>query len=308
MKSILISLLVLFCFGLQSQNMELVFRNPKDSSFNCYLKVWPDNDLRGIIIRDYSSLPDTSRKSPYQFVNLAMKHGLMILYTNTTNYFPELFYDDAGPSLLDEMLHEVMEKHPIPQNAIFIGGISASGTRALRYTQFCNEGKSKYGFKIKGAFAVDSPIDNERFYRSAYENGSKFKGGMEEEAEWMMKTYPEKLEGSPDEFPENYLKSSVYTQSDSIGGNIVHFHHQSILMFHEPDIDWWLHERGATYYDINSYDLAGFTRDLVAMGNTDVELVSSTGKGYKGGKRNCHSWTIVDEDYLFKWILERVQK
>lgn len=307
MKLLIIPLLLISTLSLKAQNMEYVYRNPKDSSYNCYLKVWPETELRGIIIRDYSRLPDSSRKSPYQFVNLAMANGFMVLYTTTTNYFPELYYDDHGPILLDEILNEVFDKHTIPKENIFIGGISASGTRALRFTQFCNEGKSKYGFKIKGVFAVDSPIDNERFYRSASENGAKFKKGLKEEAEWMMKTYPEKLGGSPDEFPDNYLKSSVYSQSDSRGGNIIHFKDQSILIFHEPDIEWWLNERGATYYDFNSYDLAGFTRDLIHLGNEDVELFTSTGRGFKGKERNCHSWTIVDEEYLFHWLVQRVQ-
>lgn len=305
MKIFLVPILLFAFLSIHAQKMEYVYRNPADSSFNCYLKVWPDQSLKGIIIRDYSRLPDTTRKSPYQFLNLAMENSFMVLYTNTSNYFPELFYDDKGPQLLDDMLHEVFQKHDIPKENIFIGGISASGTRALRFTQYCNEGKSKYNFKIKGVFAVDSPIDNERFYRSAEENGAKFKGGLKEEAKMMLKRFPEKLGGNPDEFRENYIRSSVYCQSDSNGGNMVHFKDQSILLFHEPDIDWWLLERGANYNDCNSYDLVGFTRDLIFIGNKDVELFTSSGKGFKGSERNCHSWSIVDEDYLMKWILKR---
>ncbi len=306
MKFLLFPILLFSSITAFAQNTEYVYRNPKDSSYNCYLKVWPDKKLKGIIIRDYSRLPDTARKSPYQFLKLAMDNGFMVLYSNTTNYFPELYYDDKGPELLDEMLYEVFQKHKIPIENIFIGGISASGTRALRFTQFCNQGKSKYGYKIKGVFAVDSPIDNERFYRSAQENGRKFKGGLKEEAKMMLQRFPEKLGGSPDDFRANYIQSSVYCQSDSLGGNIIHFKDQSILLFHEPDIDWWVLERGANYNDCNSYDLAGFTRDLIYLGNTDIELVSSTGKGFKGSERNCHSWSIVDEVYLMNWVLERV--
>lgn len=306
MKGPITCLLLVWSIFINAQNREYVYRNPLDSSYNSYLKIWPDGKLKGIIIRDFSSLPDTNRKSPYQFGKLALNQGFMVLYCNTSNYFPELFYDDKGPEIIDEILHELMLKHSIPKENIFIGGISASGTRALRYAQYCNQGKSKYKYKIKGVFVVDSPLDNERFYKSAKNNGHKFFGGMEEEAKMMLKCFPEKLGGSPDEFPESYLQSSVYSQTDSSGANIIHFKDQSILIFHEPDMEWWMNERGASYYDINSYDLVGFARDLIFLGNKEIEIISTSGKGFRRGERNCHSWTIVDEDYLFQWISERL--
>ncbi len=302
-------LLVLCCgYVLPAQKATYVYRNPKDSTFNCYLKLVPENrEVCGLLIRDFSALPDTARKSPYRLTTLALEQGIMVVYTVSTNYFPQLYYDDTGPALLDEMVQEVVEAHKIPEQNIFVGGISASGTRALRYAMYCAQGKSQYHTEIKGVFAVDAPLDLERFYNSVFLHQSYFKEGMALEATWMLKAFPEKMGGTPTEVLDAYRKYSVHSATDTTLGNALYFLNTSVLLFHEPDIDWWLHERGAAYYDINSYDLVGFTRKLKKAGHGYVQLITTSGKGFdRQGKRNCHSWTIVDEPFLLKWIVQRL--
>lgn len=76
----------------------------------------------------------------------------------------------------------------------------------------------------------------------------------------------------------------------------------------EPDILWWMEERGKDYYDINSFDLAAFINDLRLEGNKDARLVVTTGKGYReNGTRHPHSWSIVDIDELVIWCLEIIE-
>ena len=288
------------------QSAEYVFKNKIDSSYNCYLKVFPNTEkINGLLIRDYSNLPDTALESPYQFPKLCAENGIMTLYTNTSTQFPELFTSDSIIKRLDEFVVEVIKIHDIPKNNIFIGGISASGTRALRYAQYCAQGKS--AIEIKGVFAVDAPLDLARFYTSAKNHKKNFKAGMLWEANWMLPLFKTLFNGSPDEVFNAYLKSSVFTHTDSLGGNAHYLNNTSILLFHEPDIDWWISERGAAYYDINSYDLVAFTILLKSMGNSDIELITSSGKGFdKNGNRMPHSWTIVDETYLMERIMKRM--
>ena len=289
-----------------SQSYEYVYNNPADSTYNCYLTVHPNTEtIKGLMIRDYSNLPDVSKKSPYQFSSLCADAGLMVLYTNSSNIFPELFISDHTMKILDKMVNEVIKAHDIPKDNIFIGGISASGARALRYAQYCAQGKSKV--KIKGVFSVDSPLDLERFYYSAKKHQHNFKAGMLWEANHMIPYFQNMFSGGPDQFYEAYKQASVYTQTDSLGGNAMLLKDTDIILFHEPDIDWWLHERGATYYDFNSYDIAAFALTLKMLGNESVQLITTSGKGFdRKGNRNCHSWTIVDEVYLINWIKERL--
>ncbi|MBD80584.1 MAG: hypothetical protein CL840_16840 [Crocinitomicaceae bacterium] len=289
------------------QNFEYVYRNPADSSFNCYLKILPKGEIKGMVVRDYSSLPKGEPKSRYNIMNLCLENGFIYLLTNTSNLFPELFLDEAPMVLLDQIIQEVVEGNKVPKENIFIGGISASGTRALRFTQFCEQGKSKFGLKIAGAFVCDSPLDNERFYRSAKDilerNHPK---GMNEEANWMLELYPKYLGGGPDEYIENYRKASVFSATDKAMTSAKDFNYVPIILFHEADMNWWTYERNATYSDINAVDHVGFARALNNVGNEDVTLIETMGKGFdKQGNRNCHSWTIVDEELLMQWIIKR---
>jgi hypothetical protein len=52
------------------------------------------------------------------------------------------------------------------------------------------------------------------------------------------------------------------------------------------------------YYgsDVNAIDQAALVLQLRALGNTNAQLITTTGKGFRPpGTRNPHSWTIVDE-------------
>jgi hypothetical protein len=306
MKTSFYIILLAISSTLYGQRFEYVYKNPIDSSFNCYLKIFPETDsFKGLIIRDYSSLPDASKASPYQIVKLSLQAGMMTLVTNTSTQFPELFTSDSTIRLLDEMVREVVNQHNIPNDCIFIGGISSSGTRALRYAQYCAEGKSK--IKIRGVFVVDSPLDLERFYNSGYYHKKNFSEGMLREANLMLPLFDSLFGGSPKEHYESYKNASVYSHTDSLGGNAPLLKNTDILIFHEPDIDWWIKERGCSYYDINSYDLVAFTVFMKKLGNQNIELRTTTGKGFdRNGNRKPHSWTIVDEEYLVNWILERI--
>jgi hypothetical protein len=293
----------LTCFG---QQYEYVYRNPADNSFNCYLKFYPKTDsIKGLIVRDYSRLFDAEEKSPYQFTDLALEAGMMVLITNTSKQFPELFTADSTMAILNEIILEVVNEHNIPEENIFIGGISASGTRALRFAQYCAEGKSR--IKIRGVFVVDSPLDLERFYNSAFHHKKNFSKGMLWEAKLMVPLLDSLFGGSPNEKYESYKNASVFSHADPNGGNASFLKNTDIIIFHEPDIDWWIRERGCSYFDINSYDLAAFTVLLKGLGNENIDLITTTGKGFdRKGNRKPHSWTIVDEQHLMNWILERV--
>jgi hypothetical protein len=81
-----------------------------------------------------------------------------------------------------------------------------------------------------------------------------------------------------------------------------------ILAITEPDILWWMEERGVDYYGLNSIDLASFINDLRIRGNKKAKLITTTGKGYRAnGMRHPHSWSIVDTDELVKWCTEIIE-
>lgn len=299
----IIYIIYLLSFFSFSNDYEYVYREENNQKTNCYLLVKPKGKIKGLVVRDFSKLPDTSKSNPYRFESLCTENDLMTVYVVTSERAPELFYFDNEMMLLDEIINEVINKYEIPFQNIFIGGISASGTRALRFAQFCESGKSKHNTKIKGVFSVDSPLDIERFYLSAKNNKRYFKKGMLWEADFVLEKFPQIL-GEFDS--KNYQNHSVFSNFNPENKNYKLLLNSSLIFFHEPDIDWWLEERGASYFDINSYDISNLYRLLKSENHSDVTIITTTGKGYdSNGERKCHSWTIVDEELLANWILER---
>ncbi len=306
---IIILLLIFNSTIILSQKYEYTYLD-KDSTSNCYLTIFPNNkEVKGVIIRDYSSLPDAESKAPYPYKwrDLALSNGLAIVYVVSSNFFPELFYDDNKVKVLDRVINNAITKYNFPIDNIFIGGMSSSGTRAIRYVQYCEKGLSEFGIKIKGVFAVDSPLDFERFYNSTVHHKKYLTDGLLWEANILPEIFEKYYGGSAEKNAKNYREYSPFSYLDSTGANAKYLLNTPIIFFHEPDIDWWSNERGASYFDINSYDIAGLYVFLMKNGHKDVELITSSGKGFnRKGERNCHSWSIVDEDYLISWILKRV--
>lgn len=304
MSRFLLLLLLLLSIPGQAKH-RYVYRNASDSSVNCYLLCFPDRDTaRGLIVRDYGALPDMNRKSIYRIHGLALDSGFAILYTLSSPVFPELFYHDTLVHRMDSMVAEALRMIPVKGQTLLAGGSSASGTRALRYAQYCTEGKSVFEHRVSGVFAMDPPLDIERFYYSAKAIIKRNTGGpMLEEAHTVVPVFEQQLGGSPEQVPENYYRASVFSATDSSAVNGSSYLGIPILIFHEPDIDWWIKERSCGYYDINSYDIVAFVLQQKQMGNKRIELVTTTEKGFNAeGERKPHSWTIVDEDYLIAWL------
>lgn len=307
-KLFLLLLTCIFYLFTSAQNHEYVINNPGDSTYNCYLKVIPEGEIKGLLVRDYSKLPDITKKSPYKWEELALSNGLMVLYTSTTKTYPELYLYNGPMDLLDNLINEVVVKHNIPKDKIVIGGMSSSGTRAVRYTQYCEQGKSKNGIKIAGVFGVDPPLDNERFYQSSKQIIDKGLGkGHQEEAKLMLEFYKKNIGTGfrKRRTKRKFIITSAYTDSDKEGGNAKYLKDVPVRLYHEPDIDWWLKERNESYIHTNSPDIVGLINTLQVMGNKQAELITTTGKGYlRDGTRHPHSWTIVDEPDLINWIMQ----
>ena len=301
LAGLLISAPILF-----AQTHRYVYRDPADTTRNCFLLIKPNEQPKGLVVRDYTRLPDTSMASPFQFTGLMVDAGWAVVYTVTSQGYPDLYYTDEGPEMLDSIIHEIISDHHIDARRIVMGGISASGTRSLRFAQFCEQGKSAFGLKLAGAFAVDPPLDLERFYCSAERITERNNEKSDQwEARLMLNVPPVRLGGSLNDGPEVYHKASVYARNAVAGGNAGFLKDVPVRFYHEPDVDWWLEERAADYYDFNSIDIVGCVQQIRDLGGKKVELVTTSGKGFdRNGRRKPHSWTIVDEVELANWIRE----
>lgn len=220
-----------------AQKSVFKYFNNQDSTYNCSLILLPKTDsIQGLVVRDYSSLPDTSIWKPYGFTEKCLDAGYAYLITPSSNYFPELCYTDTVLHRIDSMIHHALTHYQIPKQNVFIGGISASGTRAFKYAEFVSKGKSSFDIQIAGVFGVDPPLDLVRFYNSVHYSDS-LKAGMAEEAILMKKVFSEKM-GNPSDNWIQFYETAVYTSQHFTGGNASYYMDVPIILFHEPDLDW----------------------------------------------------------------------
>jgi hypothetical protein len=116
------------------------------------------------------------------------------------------------------------------------------------------------------------------------------------------------LGGSPNQVREIYRKRSPFLASEKGGGNARLLKNVPIRLYVEPDVVWTIENTGRDYYTLNALDQAALMLQLRALGNTRVELIVTTGKGFRPpGIRNPHSWTIVDEPELAAWLATCLQ-
>ncbi|MGL1194712.1 hypothetical protein ACSTLL_23235, partial [Vibrio parahaemolyticus] len=71
-----------------------------------------------------------------------------------------------------------------------------------------------------------------------------------------------------------------------------------VMLISEPDIQWWLAQRGFDFRYMNVIDQAAMINELRRLGNDKAVLVTTTDKGYRkpDNRRHPHSWSIADPE------------
>jgi hypothetical protein len=205
---------------------------------------------------------------------------------------------------LKGLIGEVAQELNIPAGSLVVGGISAGGTGAVRYAEYCNSGHCDARSRPVSIFSVDAPLDFESWWNREELNlqRSDPKSSLEE-SQAILDALRSALGGSPTQARQAYRSRSSFLASEKDGGNARLLKNVSIRLYTEPDIVWRIENTGRDYYTINAVDQAALVLQLRALGNTKAELITTAGKGFRPpGTRNPHSWTIVDEPALVDWI------
>ncbi|MBL0073459.1 MAG: hypothetical protein IPP34_17250 [Bacteroidetes bacterium] len=81
------------------------------------------------------------------------------------------------------------------------------------------------------------------------------------------------------------------------------------MIITEPEIQWWLQERGYDLSYNNITDHAAMINELQRLGNKNAVLETTTNKGYRkpDNTRHPNSWSIADPAHLIKWLLAQSQ-
>ncbi len=123
----------------------------------------------------------------------------------------------------------------------------------------------------------------------------------------MIARIEKEMKGAPQTALENFYKLSPYSFSDTTQRAVKTLIKTPIMLISEPDIQWWLNQRGYDYSYINVTDGAAMINELNWLGNDKAILVTTTNQGYRkpGNTRHPHSWSIAHPVKVVNWLLSQ---
>lgn len=303
-----ISLFILTVFSSiisYGQRIETVYLNAKDSTSNMYITVIPENEQ----VRSFMVLLDGFGNSPQDVLfqtdlpKYASQQGILTiipLLKTGPRYFGS---DTASQQSLKEIIDLVVTRYQLKGKDLYIGGFSIGGTCAVKYAELSVQ--ENYPVKPKAVFAVDPPLDWERYYNAAkrvvrLSDPAKVNG----EVFYMINRIEKEMSGTPKTALKNFYAHSPYSFSDTTQKAVRNLIKIPTMIISEPDIQWWLKERGYDYTYNNITDHAAMINELQRLGNKNAVLVTTVGKGYRkpNNMRHPHSWSIAEPEQIIKWL------
>jgi esterase/lipase len=306
MQKINLILLILFVsICAYGQRIESVYLNAKDSTSEMYIALIPENGL----VKSFMVLLDGFGNSPQELLlqtdipKYAAQQGILtiipILKTGPS-YFGS---DITSQQSLKEMINLAVNKYQLMGKDLYIGGFSIGGTCAVKYAELSIQ--NNYSIKPKAVFAIDPPLDWERYYNAAkrvvrLSNHDEVNG----EVFYMIDRILKEMKGTPKTALKNYYTHSPYSFSDTSQKAIKNLSKTPIMIIAEPDIQWWLKERGYDYDYNNITDHVAMINELQRLGNKNAVLVLTREKGYRklNYMRHPHSWSIADPEQITNWL------
>lgn len=263
--------------------------------------LWlPNENSKGLVVF-FDRNRDTINKMP--IIDLALKNKLATLFVTTDNEV-EFLFEESKMKELEGYINEVIAKNNIPKDNMLYCGMSLAGTRALKIAAFSQTAQSTFKLIPKAIAICDAPLDMVRNYnecKKASQLNLNPTGAAE--SEWVAAYLRSNLNGAPQESLASYIKYSPFCYSAENGGNASAFKNIYLRCYTEPDVNWWIENRGRDYYGMNAIDLAALVNQLKISGSKKAELITTVEKGFReDGSRHPHSWNIVDEKELIEWF------
>lgn len=308
MKSItLIFLTMLYAVSTYGQKTETIYLTPGDSTANYYIAVQPANHP----VRAFMLLIPGAFQTPQYVLQqttlpfYAAEQGILTIIPTFTTGISSFGVDDATQESLNAMLMKVLARYKLQQKDFYIGGLSIGGTCAVKYTELAIE--KNYPVKPKAVFGIDPPLDFERFYNAATRI-MRISGNNKpnEEIPYMINRISQEMQGTPQTALQNFYNRSPYSFSDVTQRAVRILKDTPVLLITEPDVNWWLSQRGYDYTSFNAIDQAAMINELQRLGNRRAVLRTTDNKGYRepAHTRHPHSWSIADPKQLVSWLLQ----
>jgi hypothetical protein len=303
----LIILLITFLTSVCSfgQSREVVYLSPKDSSTNYYIAFKPLGQPKGLLLllTSFGETPQIASNET-DIATKANKEGLVTIFASLQYGTQTFFIDSLSQAYLDELIPNLQKRYKLTNQPFYLGGFSLGGSGVVKYAERAYSRTDL--IKPSAIFAVDPPLDFEKMYYSLeYTVRNSNVEISKREADYFIKRLQYEFQSTPQIDNKPFQRISPYSFSDTNQTNIKTLLNCPIMLISEPDMIWQMEERNRSMYDLNTLDCSLVINSLRLLGNSKAQLVITSGKGYRKltGKRNPHSWSIMDTEQTIKWLL-----
>lgn len=298
--------LLLFLFALltcNAQKTKTVFLDSDDNTKSKYTVFYPST----MIWKGYlfllpgfgETLEDVLLET--DLPQRAAKQGLLVIIPTLQDGALSFGIDETSQKQLEIIIDDVRNKHKLLDLRFFIGGFSLGGSAALKYAEETTK-------KPAAVFAIDSPLDFERFYNSSIrEVRLSGKEQANEESLYMINRIEKEFGGTPSTALASFHTISPYSFSDASQAAARKLIDVPLRLYTEPDVNWWIQERGEDFSSMNALDCSALINELNRLGNHNTALIPSVNKGYrkKTNTKHPHAWSIVNIDELLSWLFKQ---
>lgn len=299
------SLLAISCIGQKTTKLKIekVYLDNSDSTKNCYTVIYPSKlPWTGYIflLPGFGETPERVLQQTDLPKKLAL-NGILTVIPTFQDGVLSFGVDSLSQQTFNRILKDVTNKHKLTDQRFYVGGYSIGGSCTIKYAENAT-------IKPTAIFAIDPPLDFERVYNSAKRDiRLSTDNKANQENLYIVERLQKETGGNPSNSLLEYYKFSPYSFSDTIQTAIKKLPNIPLRIYTEPDISWWMKERRADFTSMNSTECSALINELNRLGNNNATLITTQNKGYRkpDNNRHPHSWSIVDNDELIKWLLKQ---
>jgi hypothetical protein len=288
-----------------AQKTETVYLDINDSTINMYIAVIPPvKPVKAVLfLLDGFGAAPKDVLIQTELPKYAAQQGILTIIPLLKTGALYFGVDDASQASLKNIIEQTMAKYHVTNKSFYIGGFSIGGSCAVKYAELA--AANNYPVKPKAVFAVDPPLDWERFYRAAKRVVRlSADSTANQEAVYMIDRIEKEMNGSPQTASQNFYRLSPYSISDTTQAAVKTLMNTPLMLITEPDIQWWMNQRNFDLNFLNVTDHTAMINELRRMGNKKAVLITTTNKGYRkpNNIRHPHSWSIANKEQLVKWL------